>query len=139
MLNFNRYSSLEVKGLAYEIVYEDNNVTHILWHDVADILNNTIFIDGGIFYLTFGNIRDSVSEIMEHYRFNIKFEMKGILIMFYINHSAQNSFIKCAQKAIEEMTKIPEDVCEYFFWGWGYDDKLSENRIKLKVIVGYKD
>ena len=137
MLKFNQYSSLELKGLAYEIVYDD--ATHILWHDVADILNNTIFIDGGIFYLTFGNIRDSLSEIMEHYRFNTKFEMKGILIMFYINHFAKDSFIKGAQKAIfDEIIKIPEDVCEYVYWGLGYDDKLSDKRIKLKVIVGYK-
>lgn len=92
--NFNRYSSLEVKGLAYEIIYEDHNVIHVLWDEVAAILYNAAFVAGGVFYLTLNNIVESVTKILRYYLGNIDFEMKGILLMFYVNHLTEKKLWK---------------------------------------------
>lgn len=35
------------------------------------------------------------------------------------------------------LNEIPEDT-SYVLWGYGYDDTLSNNRIKIKLVVGYK-
>ena len=132
MPNLSHIPFLEVKGLAYEILFEDHLLTHIVPSDISIIINGATSIDGGCLYFNKIGDNTALKTFAQKY---FKGQMASdVLIVIYVREKTD---IKISQRLFREICEqIPHETD--VAWGVGLDSELLDNQIKIKFIVGYK-